>query len=324
MDAVVCWVDGSDPDHVSKRKDALNLAGFFPAVGVSSERFASCNEIELCLESILKFAPFFGTIFVVTDNQTPTCLDRLKQRFPEAKTKIVLVDHKVIYAGHEDLLPTFCSGAIETMLFNIPGLDDEFVYFNDDFFLLREVSPEDFFVDGRVQLRGAWQSSLRQALKLKFLGLGVGRASRKGISRNEQMWRAAVLAGETKRYLFNDHTPHPMHRSTMASFFEKNPDQLRHNAGFRFRSQPMFQVTALSDHLEIHSDTYDFRPLELCYVEPSDVEDHATRLRHQLRVFDTEDHKFGCIQTLNNFEAEARALLIQWLHARGFEASILV
>lgn len=324
MDAVVCWVDGNDPEHTLKRRDALNPAGFSPAAAAADGRYASCNEIELCLESILKFAPFFGTIYIVTDNQTPCCLDRLKQRFPEAKTKLVLVDHKTIYAGHEDLLPTFCSGAIETMLFNIPGLDDEFVYFNDDFFLLREVSPEDFFVEGRVQLRGAWQSSLRQALKLKFRGLGIGRVSQNGISRNEQMWRSAVMAGETKRYLFNEHTPHPMRRSTLASYFERNPEQLRYNASFRFRSQPMFQLIALSDHLQIHAGTYDLRPLELCYLEPLEVKDQTRLLRQQLRGLDTKLHKFGCIQTLSIFEAEAQQLLIQWLHARGFEASFHV
>ncbi len=38
----------------------------------------------------------------------------------------------------------------------IPGLAEHFVYFNDDFFLIKHTKPTDFFRDGLPVLRGKW------------------------------------------------------------------------------------------------------------------------------------------------------------------------
>ena len=53
---------------------------------------------------------------------------------------------------HEDFipqkfLPTFNSHTIEWNFHRIPGLTEQFVYFNDDMFLLKPVYMEDFFKD---------------------------------------------------------------------------------------------------------------------------------------------------------------------------------
>jgi len=45
-------------------------------------------------------------------------------------------------------LPTFNSNAIEVNLHKIPDLSDKFVYFNDDFFILRKTEPSHFFRRG--------------------------------------------------------------------------------------------------------------------------------------------------------------------------------
>ena len=49
----------------------------------------------------------------------------------------------------QEWLPTFNNRCIELNLHRISGLAEQFVYFNDDMFLLKSVSPEDFFVDGK-------------------------------------------------------------------------------------------------------------------------------------------------------------------------------
>jgi len=43
-------------------------------------------------------------------------------------------------------LPTFSCQAIEWNLHRIEGLSENFVFFNDDVFLIRETKPEDFFI----------------------------------------------------------------------------------------------------------------------------------------------------------------------------------
>jgi len=88
----------------------------------------------------------------VTDDQQPV----LAPMSAGEDAKIRIVDHRAIFAGYEDALPTFNSLSIETMLWRIPGLADHFLYFNDDVFLTAPVTPSDFFsADGPV-LRGKW------------------------------------------------------------------------------------------------------------------------------------------------------------------------
>lgn len=55
---------------------------------------------------------------------------------------------------HEDFipkefLPVFNSTAIEVHLHRIPGLSDNFVYFNDDMYLMKHCKPTDFFRKGK-------------------------------------------------------------------------------------------------------------------------------------------------------------------------------
>ena len=58
------------------------------------------------------------------------------------------------YGGkHEDYipkqyLPTFSSHPIELNMHRIRGLSEQFVYFNDDTFIINKMEPEDFFRNG--------------------------------------------------------------------------------------------------------------------------------------------------------------------------------
>jgi hypothetical protein len=65
---------------------------------------------------------------------------------------ITFIDHTDILPNLE-YLPTFNSQAIESNLHRIPGLCEHFIYFNDDVFLGRPVSPYDFFTpEGNVKV----------------------------------------------------------------------------------------------------------------------------------------------------------------------------
>src|SRR5690606_6238916 len=107
----------------------------------------------LCLRSIRKFAPWIRTIYLVTDQQCPGFLA------PKVKSKlgVELVDHKEVFKGYENVLPTFNSLSIETALYRIPGLSSKFIYFNDDFVLVAPVDKGDFFEKDAVVLRGEWK-----------------------------------------------------------------------------------------------------------------------------------------------------------------------
>ena len=69
IDFVIAWVDGSDPKHQAKR--AQYSGQNVSAEAMLSTRFASDDEIYFSIASILKYVPYCGKIYVVTDQQKP-------------------------------------------------------------------------------------------------------------------------------------------------------------------------------------------------------------------------------------------------------------
>jgi hypothetical protein len=131
VDAVITWVDGADPAHRAKLGAYLGKDAARPSASADPTRFGDCGEIEYCIASLLRFAPWLRHIHIVSDAQTPALIARL--RGSTFADRVRVVDHRVIFAGHEEFLPTFSSLSIETMLWRIPGLAERFIYLNDDF-----------------------------------------------------------------------------------------------------------------------------------------------------------------------------------------------
>ena len=157
IDVVIPWVNGNDSKHKKKINSYLNYKDIARIPGAHSTRFVSVNEIKYCILSIFKFASFVRNIFIVTDSQNPNIEKYIKNSFPDRLNSIRIVDHKEIFDGFEQFLPTFNSRTIDRFLWRIKGLSDHYVYFNDDFFLIRNVKPEDWFRNGRPVMRGSWK-----------------------------------------------------------------------------------------------------------------------------------------------------------------------
>ena len=151
IDLVIPWVDGDDPVHRAERNKFTTGtdAGNLEDVGGDS-RFSSIGEIFYCILSINVFAPFVRKIYIVTDRQDPHLDKPLAEALPEGHIPMEIIDHKVIFRGYEEYLPTFNSRAIETLIWRIPGLSERFLLMNDDFMFIGKVSPEDFFQDGKT------------------------------------------------------------------------------------------------------------------------------------------------------------------------------
>ena len=98
IDAVITWVDGSDKEYKKKIEKHLTTSTNY------KKQYLQANEIEYCVKSILKFAPFVRRIFIVTDNQKPS-FSGLEDLIESNKVKVV--DHKEIFNGYEKYLPTF-------------------------------------------------------------------------------------------------------------------------------------------------------------------------------------------------------------------------
>lgn len=135
IDFVITWVDDSDPLWRAKRgkySDSNSKSGN------TVVRYRDWETLKYWFRGVEKFAPWVRYIFFVTDNQKPEWLN---------------VNHpKLKWVKHTDYipaeyLPTFNSHTIEWNLHRIEELSENFVYFNDDMYLIKEVQPRDFFVN---------------------------------------------------------------------------------------------------------------------------------------------------------------------------------
>ncbi|NUG80351.1 Stealth CR1 domain-containing protein, partial [Acinetobacter bereziniae] len=166
LDIVIAWVDGNDVEL--KRKRHLYLTGNDASDAVSETRFASNDEIYYNIASILKYVPFCRHILIVTDGQQPEFLNEFFAQGLCDTNKIRVVDHREIFAGFEQFLPTFNTRSIESMLWNIQGLSDYFIYLNDDFFFNASAQVEDFLEQDKIVTYGHWKSCFSYKTKLKY------------------------------------------------------------------------------------------------------------------------------------------------------------
>jgi hypothetical protein len=139
VDAVYTWVDGSDPGFQAIRR---RYAG--PAAADQANRYRSNGELRYSLRSLLRYAPWVRRVHILPNGQAPRWLDGSHPR-------IHVVTHAEVFPEPR-CLPTFNSHAIEMCLHRIPGLSRRFLYFNDDFFLGRDVHPADFFTPDGGQM----------------------------------------------------------------------------------------------------------------------------------------------------------------------------
>jgi hypothetical protein len=316
IDAVITWVDGADPTHRDKLDAWLAQSGRKRPPGADRTRFNDAGEIDYCIRSILRFAPWFRRIHIVVDGQTPTILDRLRDS--EHAARFNIVDHREIFRGFEQHLPTFNSRSIITMLWRIEGLAENFVYFNDDMFLLRDVRPEDFFRDGKVVQRGLWRMQAGKTWPSRALAwlkrLRGSRENKVGNLESQQM--SARIAGFEDRYYRLYHNPYPMRCSTLRTFFAEHPELLESNSSYRLRSNDQFKTEAVATHLEFtHDGAIVDNSLHVVQLKPS--EQLPARVRRKITSADADTGAaFVCVQSLEMAPESMQREIVEWLQRR--------
>lgn len=319
IDAVITWVDGADPAQKQKLETYLAAIGGARPPSADPTRFNDAGEIEYCVVSLLRFAPWIRHIYIVTDSQRPTLLQKITGTPYEDRVKIV--DHSDIFYGFEAYLPTFNSSSILSVLWRIPGLSDQFLFLNDDFFVTAPVEPEDFFRDGKVVLRGSWHN-LAENSWLKRFGRAVrarkAAASKKpkrvGFLAGQEL--SAKLVGFTQKYFRLPHNPHAWLRSTQAEYFAKHPEVLHNNVKFRLRSAEQFIGEALAAHLELAAGNaiIDNR-FKTVQIKPASQ--FVSELKLRLWLADVNrNYKFMCVQSLERGSLEKQEIVIRWLDRR--------
>ncbi len=136
IDFVILWVDGNDPNWQEERNKYRNdIHNDNRAV-----RFRDWDNLKYWFRGVEKYAPWVNKIHFVTWGHLPEFLNT-------NNSKLNIVNHKDFIP--EKYLPTFNSNTIELNLHRIKGLQEQFVYFNDDVFVINDVKPTDFFRNGK-------------------------------------------------------------------------------------------------------------------------------------------------------------------------------
>ncbi len=138
IDFVIAWVDGSDPAWRQEKNRYLH-PGEEVQTDASDTRYRDWNNLHYWFRAVEAYAPWVNRVHLLTWGHTPAWLNL-------DAPKLNVVRHSDFIPA--EYLPTFCSRPIELNMHRIPGLSEQFVYFNDDFFLTAPVQPEDFFVNG--------------------------------------------------------------------------------------------------------------------------------------------------------------------------------
>src|SRR5690625_11964 len=134
IDFVIMWVDGNDPEWQAEKDKYDDAKG-----DKRNIRFRDWDNLQYWFRGVEKFAPWVHKIHFVTWGHTPEWLNT-------SHPKLNIVKHEDFL--DKENLPIFNSRAIEINLHRIPGLQEQFVYFNDDIFITRPVKKVDFFKGG--------------------------------------------------------------------------------------------------------------------------------------------------------------------------------
>lgn len=133
IDFVITWVDGNDPEWLKEKKK-------YKKTGDDSDaRYRNWDLLRYWFRGVEKNAPWVRKIHFVTWGHIPEWLNT-------EHPKLNIVKHTDFIP--EKYLPTFNSHTIELNMHRIPDLADQFVYFNDDMFLIDKVSEDYFFKNG--------------------------------------------------------------------------------------------------------------------------------------------------------------------------------
>lgn len=132
IDFVITWVDGADEDWRSRK----SLYSGRSDEDDRPERYRDWDLLKYWFRGVEKHAPWVRKIHFVTCGHLPAWLDT-------SNPKLNIVKHEDYIP--KEYLPTFNSHVIEFHMHKIKGLSDNFVYFNDDMFVVGDIRSDMFF-----------------------------------------------------------------------------------------------------------------------------------------------------------------------------------
>ena len=233
IDVVYTWVDSKDSRWRSAKNAWAEKQQSKLASSYNEERFVNRDELRYSLRSVWTYAPFIRNVYIVTDGHRPNWLVSNDDR-------VRVIPHLQIFPDSSDL-PTFNSHAIETCLHRIPGLSENFLYFNDDVFLCQETSIEDYF-------------SKSGLIKSRFSPTHYASTAKPGIGAIPTDWasfNATFLIARDFGLTFDRklcHVPMPMKRSLLGEIEDRYKEEISRTRAAKFRSESDIALPSMFAH----------------------------------------------------------------------------
>lgn len=245
IDFVITWVDGSDPEWRAEKALYSNKDAE-PVSDVQNDERARYEDWDLLrywFRGVEKFAPWVNRIHFVTWGHLPSWLNT-------EHPKLNIVKHEDYIPA--EYLPTFSSRPIDLNLHRIKDLAEQFVYFNDDMYVIAKTQPEDFFKKGlpcataglspRRIRKGDWFYAPLNNIAL----INEHFSPRKSIAAHPGKWFNAkygqtnmlnlVMLAFPEFFGLNEyHLPYSLLKSTYEEVWAKEPEILEQTSSHRFR-----------------------------------------------------------------------------------------
>ena len=208
MDVVITYVNGNDPVWKQDYEKYTN-------VPVMQKRFRDWGTLKYLLRGIENRMPFVRNVYLVVSHpsQVPEWVDR---------KNLEIVLHRDIIP--EEFLPTFNCNPIEMHLHRIPGLDEEYLYFNDDMFPVGDCKPEDFFRNGRPVI-GYYRHFI------------AGNMYKKICRNSDRLARKALGLKPSFFFTRPQHICSPMLKSQCEELYSMVEEQVRRTSASRTRTE---------------------------------------------------------------------------------------
>ena len=247
IDFVVTWVDNTDVEWRTTKNFYAGLSSNIQEEQGGDLRYRDWGLLQYWFRGVEKFTPWVNKIHFVTYGHVPKWLNL-------NHPKLNIVKHKEFMK--EEYLPTFNSCAIEINLHKIEGLAENFVYFNDDFFIINYLNPDNFFKNDlpcdEAVFSNYFNPTYNQHNYIHMLTTEAGVINQnfdfqKYVKKNKNKYLNSIYQDQlylnefyTKRYyfpgLYHPHLPQAFKKSTFSKVWDAEPEILNNVSKNKFRT----------------------------------------------------------------------------------------
>jgi hypothetical protein len=270
VDLVVTWAGPFTPE---RKHDCIKF-------GVSTKRYEDNDELKILINSIDKYAlQLVKRIFVVVSGTVSVPKD-----IPKWLTNhplVEIVTHSQILPPTS--LPCFSCRPIETQLYKIPTLTENFLYANDDCFFTRTTTRADWFND-----QGQYYMDVDTGMHKRSNGNNSHATS----IRNSKKLLAAPC------FDIISHTICMLSKTGYLRLLQKHPEILERNLASQLRSPRDVNTVMMVSNLDKLEKRNQPRPNTGCYLFTVTPNLYFNRLKRNWLVLfngDWKNPRLGCI-----------------------------